>query len=135
MHLVIVIYSSVHTISLFTPYSSLSPSFSYILEVTIQVTEKVEEEEKPKKLKITKKKKSKVEIEPEKKPEPFTVSLKKVKKKPLQQATICEEKLPWEEVTEYFPDFPTEVIEFIDIEPSMEEADLSTEGVWMCHSH
>ena len=123
---------------------SLSP-FSFPTEITLQVSEeptevteviqkvteevKVVEEEKPKKLKITKKKKSKVEPEPEKKPEPFTVSLKKVKKKPLLEAKEGEEKTPFEEVAEFTTDFPTEVIEFIDIEDGMEPTEVTTEGV------
>ena len=105
----------------------------------MSVTKKIEvEEAKPEEpeqkvtFKITKKKKSVAEMElktePEKEPEAFKVQLKKRKKKKVHQAKEQEERLPLEEVQE-FSGFPTEVIEFIDVEEGLAPTEVTTEGV------
>ena len=63
--------------------------------------------------------------------EPFKVSLKKVKKKPIQEAKLEEAFVPIEEVTEFTPDdAPSEIIQFVGSEEGMDICEISTEGVF-----
>ena len=100
----------------------------------IEVEEPTPEEPEQKvKFKITQKKKSVAEMTPEEvveetEPEKIQVKLKKVKKRKVSKGKEVEELVPTEEVTE-FPELPEEVIEFIDIQETMDSTEVTTEGV------
>ena len=102
-----------------------------ITSATSEVTEEVKDTKT--KFKVTKKKKVVEEKkEPEQK-ETFKVQLKKVKKKTIHQSNVVEEFTPFEELEENIPEFPTEVIQYIEYEEEPEMVDVSTEGVWVIH--
>ena len=97
----------------------------------------VVEEEKPQKtkLKITKKKTKKVveeKVEPEKTETGIKFQLKKVTKKKVNQAKEVVERVPVEEVTEFIPEVPSEVIQFIDTEEEPKMEGVKPEGVCLC---
>ena len=104
------------------------------MELVLETSEEQAPATPKPKFKITKKLKMQPEQEPEpsssKKAEMFQVSLKKVKKKVVQNAQVVDEYVPLEELDELVPEMPAEIIQFFDTEES-EMAEVAVEGLYM----